>query len=67
MTMTTLALTNLPLADTEHARAGWMVPMMLGMALFWGAIILSRNQALRPLLRPRGRDTSIESRDVLVG
>ena len=40
--MTTLALTNLPLADTwnMHGGWGWMMPMMLGMALFWGAIIL---------------------------
>jgi uncharacterized membrane protein len=42
MTMTTLALTKLPLADTwnMHDGWGWMMPMMFGMALFWGAIIL---------------------------
>ena len=40
--MTTLALINLPLADTwnMHGGWGWMMPMMLGMALVWGAIIL---------------------------
>lgn len=42
--MTTLALTNLPLADSWNMHGGWgwawMAPMMLGMALFWGAIIL---------------------------
>jgi len=42
--MTTIALTNLPLADSWNMHGGWgwgwMVPMMLGMALFWGAIIL---------------------------
>ena len=41
--MTTLALTNLPLADSWSMHGGWgwawMVPMMLGMVLFWGAII----------------------------
>ena len=41
--MTTLALTNLPLADSWDMHGGWgwawMVPMMLGMVLFWGAII----------------------------
>jgi uncharacterized membrane protein len=44
MTMTTLALTTLPLADTWTMHDGWgwgwMMPMMFGMALFWGAIIL---------------------------
>lgn len=42
--MTTLALTSLPLADSWNMHDswgwGWMMPMMLGMALFWGAIIL---------------------------
>jgi len=42
--MTTLALTTLPLADTWNMHGGWgwgwMMPMMFGMALFWGAIIL---------------------------
>ena len=41
--MTTLALTNLPLADSWNMHGGWgsawMVPMMLMMLLFWGAII----------------------------
>jgi uncharacterized membrane protein len=41
--MTTLALTNLPLADSWDMHDGWSwawtVPMMLGMVLFWGAII----------------------------
>ena len=39
----TLALTNLPLADSWNMHGGWgwawMVPMMLAMLLFWGAII----------------------------
>ena len=42
--MTTLALTNLPLAGSWDMHGGWgwgwMLPMMLGMALFWSAIIL---------------------------
>ena len=42
--MTTLALTNLPLADSWDMHGGWgwgwMAPMMFGMVLFWGAIIL---------------------------
>ena len=42
--MTTLALITLPLADSWNMHDGWggawMIPMMLGMALFWGAIIL---------------------------
>ena len=40
--MTTLALTNFPLADSWNMDGGWgwMMPTMLGMALFWGAIIL---------------------------
>lgn len=42
--MTTLALSNLPLADSWDMHGGWgwgwMLPMMLAMALFWGAIIL---------------------------
>ena len=41
--MTTLALIDLPLADSWNMHGGWggawMVPMMLGMLLFWGAII----------------------------
>ena len=39
--MTTLALIGLPLADSwnMHGAWGWMAPMMLGMVLFWGAII----------------------------
>ena len=41
--MTTLALTNLLLADSWNMHGGWgwawMVPMMLMMLLFWGAII----------------------------
>ena len=41
--MTTLALISLPLADSDgwgmHG-AGWWAPMMVGMVLFWGAIIL---------------------------
>jgi len=41
--MTTLALTNLPLADSSNMHGGWgwawMTPMMLGVVLFWGAII----------------------------
>jgi putative membrane protein len=41
--MTTLALTTLPLADSYNMHGGWawgwMVPMMLGMVLFWGAVI----------------------------
>jgi uncharacterized membrane protein len=41
--MTTLALTSLPLADTWNMHRGWgwawMGPMMIGMVLFWGAII----------------------------
>ena len=41
--MTTLALIGLPLADSWNMHGGWgwgwMVPMMLGMVLFWGAII----------------------------
>jgi uncharacterized membrane protein len=42
MIMATLADTILPLADTwtMHDGWGWMMPMMFGMALFWGAIIL---------------------------
>lgn len=41
--MTTLALIGLPLADTWNMHgvgAGWMVAMMIGMVLFWGAVIL---------------------------
>ena len=39
--MTTIALTNLPLADNWNMHgAGWMAVPMIGMALFWGAIIL---------------------------
>jgi len=42
--MTTIALSRLPLADSWNMHGGWgwgwMVPMMLGMALFWGAIIV---------------------------
>ena len=42
--MTTLALSSIPLADSWNMHGGWawawMVPMMLGMVLFWGAIIL---------------------------
>ncbi len=42
--MTTIALTSLPVADSWNMHGGWgwgwIVPMMLGMALFWGAIIL---------------------------
>ena len=42
--MTTITLSSLPLADSWNMHGGWgwgwMVPMMLGMALFWGAIIL---------------------------
>lgn len=41
--MTTLALIILPLADSDgwdmHGAGGW-APMMIGMLLFWGAIIL---------------------------
>ena len=41
--MTTIALISLPVADSWNMHGGWgwgwMVPMMLGMALFWGAII----------------------------
>jgi putative membrane protein len=41
--MTTLALISLPLADSNgwgmHG-TGWWAPMMIGMVLFWGAIIL---------------------------
>jgi uncharacterized membrane protein len=41
--MTTLALNNLPLADSWNMHGGWgwawMAPMMLMMLLFWGAII----------------------------
>jgi uncharacterized membrane protein len=41
--MTILALTNLPLGDSSSMHGGWgwawMGPMMLGMVLFWGAII----------------------------
>lgn len=43
MTTLALTLTNLPLADSWNMHGGWgwawMVPMMLGMVLFWGAII----------------------------
>ena len=42
--MTTFAFTDLPLADSWNMHGGsgwaWMAPMMIGMALFWGAIIL---------------------------
>ena len=41
--MTTLAFMGLPLADSWSMHGGWgwawMVPMMFGMLLFWGAII----------------------------
>ena len=61
VTMTTLALIGLPLADTWNMHGGWgwtwMVPMMLGMVLFWGAIIfgfvwLIRDGVQRPQLAP---------------
>ena len=58
--MTTLALTNLRLADTwnMHGGWGWMMPMMLGMALFWGAIILGFVWLVRDgfMRRPDQRD-----------
>ena len=42
--MTIIALTSLPVADSWNMHGGWgwgwMVPMMFGMVLFWGAIIL---------------------------
>ena len=39
--MATYALTSLPLADSWNMPgAGWMAVPMIGMALFWGAIIL---------------------------
>lgn len=42
--MTTLALSSLPLADSWSMHGGWgwagMAPMMLGIVLFWGAIIV---------------------------
>lgn len=39
--MTTTALINLPLADSWNMHGdGWMAVPMIGMALFWGAIIL---------------------------
>lgn len=62
--MTTLALTNLPVADSWNMPGGWgwgwMVPMMLGMVLFWGAVIfgviwLVRDASER---RPRRHDES---------
>lgn len=41
--MTTVALSGLPLADSWNMHGGWgwawMAPMMLGMVLFWGAIV----------------------------
>jgi putative membrane protein len=57
--MTTLALTTLPLADSWDMHDGWggawMVPMMLGMALFWGAIILGVVWLIRNGVEPRPR------------
>ena len=39
--MTTIALTGLPVADSWNMHdTGWMAVPMIGMALFWGAIIL---------------------------
>lgn len=41
--MTTVALTSLPVADgwSMHGTGGaWMAAMMIGMVLFWGAVIL---------------------------
>jgi putative membrane protein len=61
--MTTLALITLTLADSDgwdmHG-GGWWAPMMIGMVLFWGAIILGivwlvRNASER---QPRGNDQS---------
>ena len=38
---TTIALTGLPVADSWNMHGkGWMAVPMIGMALFWGAIIL---------------------------
>ena len=64
--MTTLALTNLPLADRWDMHGGWgwawMAPMMLGMVLFWGAIIfgfvwLIRDGVQRP--KPAPEETAL--------
>jgi putative membrane protein len=41
--MATVAPYSLPLADTwamHGAGAGWMTAMMIGMGLFWGAVVL---------------------------
>ena len=50
--MTTFTFTGLPLADTWNTMHGgwgwaWMMPMMLGMALFLGAIILGCGWLIR--------------------
>ena len=55
--MTTLALTDLPLADSWSMHGGWgwawMVPMMFGMLLFWGAIIFGIVWLIRESVRRR--------------
>jgi putative membrane protein len=61
--MAALTLITLPLADSDgwgmHG-AGWLLPMMIGMVLFWGAVIfgivwLVRNASDR---RPREDEQS---------
>ena len=55
--MTTLALIGLPLADSWNMHDGWgwgwMMPMMFGMALLWGAILLSFVWFVRGGFAPR--------------
>jgi putative membrane protein len=66
--MTILALITLPLADSDgwgmHG-AGW-APMMIGMVLFWGAIILGVVWLVRNTTnqhRERHQQTAVEILD----
>ncbi len=57
--MGTMALIGLPVADAwgmhGDVGAGWWVVMMIGMALFWGAVILGSVWLVRDGLERRQR------------